>query len=104
MFYLNVAYVCNVFSNVFRHFRKCFRQLFQVFHLFFMLQLLYLDVLKIDRVLHMGCVCEAAGSANDVRGAAWAMSGVTRPTASALALEPNMRGAHSLHVRATSER
>ena len=33
-----------------------------------MLQLLHLDVLKVDRVLHMGCVWKAVGSADDVRG------------------------------------
>ena len=32
-----------------------------------MLQLLHLDVLKVDRVLHMGCAWKAAGSADDVR-------------------------------------
>jgi hypothetical protein len=35
---------------------------------FSMLQLLHLDILKVDRVLHMGCTCEAAGGADDIRG------------------------------------
>ena len=33
-----------------------------------MLQLLHLDVSKIDRVLHMGCAWEATDGADDVRG------------------------------------
>jgi hypothetical protein len=35
---------------------------------FSMLQLLHLDILKVDRLLHMGCACEAAGGADDVLG------------------------------------
>jgi hypothetical protein len=34
VFYLDVVYVCNGFQMFFRHFRKCFRRLIQVFHLF----------------------------------------------------------------------
>jgi hypothetical protein len=34
VFHLDTAYVCNVFSNVLRRFRKCFIRLFQVFHLY----------------------------------------------------------------------
>ena len=33
-----------------------------------MLQLLHLDVSKIDRVLHIGCTWKAAGDADDVWG------------------------------------
>jgi hypothetical protein len=33
-----------------------------------MLQLLNLDVSKLDQRLHMGCACEAAGDAGNVRG------------------------------------
>jgi hypothetical protein len=33
-----------------------------------MLQLLHLDVSKIDRVLHMGCAWKAVGGVDDVRG------------------------------------
>jgi hypothetical protein len=49
MFHLDVAYVCNGF--------KCFSGIFaSVSSVFFcMLQLLYLDILKVDQVLHMGC-------------------------------------------------
>jgi hypothetical protein len=32
---------------------------------FYMLQLLYLDVLKVDQVLHIGCTWEAADSAGE---------------------------------------
>jgi hypothetical protein len=57
--YLDVAYVSNIckcficmlhiFAIVFNCFCKCFRFIFQVFHLsFFMLQVLYLNVLKVD--------------------------------------------------------
>jgi hypothetical protein len=34
---------------------------------FYMLQLLYLDVLKVDWVLHMGYMWEAAGGPDDVQ-------------------------------------
>ena len=34
--YLDVAYVCIGFQMFLRHFRKCFRRLFQVFHLSFL--------------------------------------------------------------------
>jgi hypothetical protein len=56
------------FSSVFRCFCKCFRYMFQVFHLssFFMLQMLHPDVSKVDRVLQ--CPWEARGGASDVRG------------------------------------
>jgi hypothetical protein len=37
------------------------------FVLFYMLQLLYLDVSKVDRVLHMWCVWEVPGDAGGVR-------------------------------------
>jgi hypothetical protein len=50
------------FSNVFRCFCKCFRRMFYVFHLSFCkLQVLHLDVSKVDQVLHMGCMWEAGG-------------------------------------------
>jgi hypothetical protein len=35
---------------------------------FYMLQLLYLNVSKVDQVLHMECMWEAAGDSHDVRG------------------------------------
>ena len=67
VFNLDVAYVCNGF--------KCFQVFLQVFQtlilsissVFFMLQLLHLDISKVDRVLHMGCVWETAGSAGNVQ-------------------------------------
>jgi hypothetical protein len=45
----------------FRHFRKCFIYLFSI------LQLLHLDVSKVDRVLHMGCVWESISGMGDVQ-------------------------------------
>jgi hypothetical protein len=49
VFYLYVAYVCN--TSVLKCFCKCFRHMFQVFYLsFFMLQVLHLNVLKVDWV------------------------------------------------------
>jgi CBS domain containing-hemolysin-like protein len=49
------------FSSVFSCFCKYFRRMFHVFHLFFyMLQVLHLDVSKVDRVLHVGCKGGAA--------------------------------------------
>jgi hypothetical protein len=33
-----------------------------------MLQMLHLNVLKVDRVLHMKCAWEAASSASDIQG------------------------------------
>ena len=63
VFHLDVTYIFNGFQTFFRRFRKYFIRLFQVFHLSFfcMLQLLYLYISKVDRVLHMGCAWEAAG-------------------------------------------
>jgi hypothetical protein len=44
-----------------------------------MLQVLYLDVSKVDRMLHMGCAWEAKGGASSPRAgdvrAAWAPCG-----------------------------
>jgi hypothetical protein len=51
-----------IFASVLDACFKCF------ICLFFILQLLHLDVLKIDRVLHMGYTWEAAGGTDDVRG------------------------------------
>ena len=51
-----------------------FSQVFQTlvlsvsFVFFCMLQLLHLNVLKVDQVLHMRCAWEAAGGADDIRG------------------------------------
>jgi hypothetical protein len=51
---------------------------------FCMMQLLHIDVSKVERVLHMGYVWEAAGDMTTF-GAAWAMSRRRRPAARALA-------------------
>jgi hypothetical protein len=89
----------------FRRFRKCFRRLFEVFHLsFFMLQLLHLDVSKVDRVLNMKYVWEAAGGADNFRGGVSDVHGHAGPTAGALDCEPNALGARSLFVQVASER
>jgi hypothetical protein len=55
VFYLDVAYILQwLFPSVFRCFYKCFRRMLQVFQLFrTILQNFYLDVLKVDRVLHL---------------------------------------------------
>jgi hypothetical protein len=55
-----------MFVMVFKCFSGVFTSISFVF--FCMLQLLHLDVLKVDRVLHMGYAWEVAGGANDVRG------------------------------------
>jgi len=44
-----------------------------------MLQLLYLDVSKVDRVLHMKFAWEAAGGAGDVGGGTGDVSGGASP-------------------------
>jgi hypothetical protein len=61
-----------------------------------MLQLLYLNVSKVDRVLHMGCVWESTSGAGDVRGRHW-------PTARALAHNLDSLGARSLAARVPSD-
>jgi hypothetical protein len=54
VFYLDIEYVCNSYQVAFVYFCKCFRSIFQVFHLSSrMLRVLHLDVSKIDRVLPM---------------------------------------------------
>jgi hypothetical protein len=55
VFHLDVAYVCNCFQIMFfRRFRKCFIRFSSVSSPFFcILQLLHLDILKVDQVLHM---------------------------------------------------
>ena len=56
------------FLIVFQSFSQVFQMLVSsVSSVFFcMLQLLHLYVLKVDRMLHMGCAWEAAGGASDV--------------------------------------
>ena len=57
------------FSNFFQVFSQVFQTLVSsVSSVFFMLQLLNPDVSKVDQVLYMGCVWEAAGGADDIRG------------------------------------
>jgi hypothetical protein len=53
----------------------------QVFHLSFfcMLQLLYLNISKVNRVLHMRCVWEATGGTNDVWGSVGDVRDGTEP-------------------------
>ena len=63
---MDVAHICNGLQIFFKHFRKCF---FSVSFVFFcMLQMLLLDVSKVDHVLHMGYAWKAVGGADDVRG------------------------------------
>ena len=91
------------FSNVF----QVFSQVFQTFvssvsSMFFCtLQLLHLEVSKVDRVLYMGSAWEADGSADDVR-AAWQRSGRRGPTVGALAREHDTLAVRLLPVRAAS--
>jgi hypothetical protein len=58
---------------------KCFKVFLQVFQMhvssvlsvfFYILQVLYLDVLKINRVLHIGCAWEVGGGASGTRAGA----------------------------------
>jgi hypothetical protein len=64
----------HMFAMVFKCFLAVFSQVFQTFvssvsSVFFcMLQLLYLDVSKVDRMLRMGFAWEATGGAGDVQG------------------------------------
>ena len=55
-----------MFAMVFKCFSIVFVNVSSVF--FCMLQLLHLDVLKVDRVLHIGCAWEAADGVNDIQG------------------------------------
>ena len=75
-----------------------------------MLQLLHLDVSKVDQLLHMGCVWEAAGGASGVRGGAGDIRGDTSdfwgrygPTAGTLTRKPNTLGACLLVERVPSD-
>ena len=81
VFYLDVAYVCNVFQIFFRRFSQVFQTLVSsVLSVFFcMLQLLHLMILKLDWVLHMGYAWEAAGGTDDIRSDAGNIRGDTGP-------------------------
>jgi hypothetical protein len=50
-----------MFGMVFKCFKGVFASVLSIF--FCMLQLLHMDVTKVDRVLHMGFAWEAAGGA-----------------------------------------
>ena len=90
MFYMFLTYVISVFIWTLHMFSyihcKCFSRMFQVFHLsfFFKLQMLHLNVLKVDQVLHMGCAWEAAGDGR--------RSGRRELAAGALARKPDALG------------
>jgi hypothetical protein len=62
------------------------------FVFFYMLQQFYLNVSKVDRVLHIGCAWKAANSMGDVRGGMGDVWGWRGPAAATLALEPNTLG------------
>ena len=55
-----------MFAMVFKCFSIVFVNVSSVF--FCMLQLLHLDISKVDRVLYMECAWEAADGVDDVRG------------------------------------
>jgi hypothetical protein len=72
VFYLNVAYVYNCFQILFKRFSQVFHTFVSsVSSIFFcMLQLLHLDISKVNRVLHIECSWKAASSTDDVWGGA----------------------------------
>jgi uncharacterized membrane protein len=59
VFYLDIVYVCNSFSIIFASILDACFKYFMC--LFFMLQVLHLDISKVVRLLHMGCAWEAEG-------------------------------------------
>jgi hypothetical protein len=62
LLHLDVTYICNGFQM----FIGIFASVSSVF--FCMMQLLHIDVSKVERVLRMGYVWEVAGDTDDVRG------------------------------------
>ena len=83
--FFSVCCICfAIFFQVFSDaFCKCFRRMFQVFHLssFCMLQVLYLDVLKVDLDVAYVCTtsgarqgCGVAETSTEVNGARWGMA------------------------------
>jgi hypothetical protein len=55
------------FLNVFRRFSQVFQTLVSIVSsVYFMLQLLLLNISKVHRVLYMICMWEAASSADDI--------------------------------------
>jgi hypothetical protein len=59
VFYLDVVYVCNIFLTVFASVLETYFKGFIC--LFYMLQVLHMNVSKVDRVLHIRCTWEARG-------------------------------------------
>jgi hypothetical protein len=105
MYAMVFKYFSGIFATVSDACFKCFMCLF-----FCMLQLLHLDVSKVDRVLHMRCMWEAAGKQMTF-GAAWVTSEAAWATLVAAwgpllvrQREPNALGARSLPARAASGR
>ena len=79
------AYGCNVFQVFFQVFQKHVSSVSTTFRR--MLQLLYLDVSKVDRVLHLSSPSSAAsslpapaGHLDDARARAFRIGGVTCPS------------------------
>jgi hypothetical protein len=73
-FYLDVVYVCNgfqLFLVVLQVYQMHISSVSSVF--FCILQVLRLDILKVDQVLHMGCTWEEGGGASSpCAGDIWA--------------------------------
>jgi hypothetical protein len=69
VFHMSVACVCNGFQVFFMCFCKCFRRMFQVFHLssLYVATVAY-GCFKIRSGLHVGCTWKAAGGAGNVWG------------------------------------
>jgi hypothetical protein len=62
VFYLDVAYVCNDFQVFLRVFQTHVSSVSSFFRR--ILQVLHLDILKVDQMLHMRCAWEARGGAS----------------------------------------
>jgi hypothetical protein len=71
VFYQDVAYVCNVFQVFFQVFQTHISSVSSIF--FFMLQMLYLDVSKVDWALHMICTWKGTGASGLSKGDAGAV-------------------------------
>jgi hypothetical protein len=69
MFHLDIVYLCNCFQMFLGVFASVLYICLSVLFVFFcMLQILYLNVSKIDQVLHMECACKADDGTGNVRG------------------------------------
>jgi hypothetical protein len=81
----SVSYVCckcfiwvlHMFVMVFKCFQTLVLSVLSVF--FCILQLLHLDISKVDRVLHIGCPCEAASDMGNIRGSMGDVQGGAGP-------------------------